>query len=124
MNRVLVAGCMVAFGSLAFAGPAAADAGKGETVFHKCQACHSLEEGKNKVGPTLHGIVGRPAASVEGYNYSDALKKSGLTWDEATLSKWLENPRKLVPGTKMAFPGLRSEEDIKNVIDYLKEASK
>ena len=124
MNRNLVAFSIVALGSLALTAPASADAAKGEVVFHRCQACHSMEEGKNKVGPSLHGVVGRKAASLEGYNYSDALKKANLTWDEATLTKWLQNPRKLVPGTKMVFPGLRSEDDIKNVIDYIKQASK
>lgn len=124
MNRRLVSLSVVALGSLALTGTASADAAKGEIVFHKCQACHSVEKGKNKVGPSLYGVVGRPAASVEGFNYSDALKKSGLTWDEATLTKWLQSPRKLVSGTKMAFPGLHNEDDIKNVIDYLKQDTK
>jgi cytochrome c len=99
------------------------DAAKGKKVFAKCMACHTLEAGKNKVGPSLHGIIGRKAGSVEGFSYSDAMKNSGLTWDEATLDTYLTNPKKEVAGNKMAFPGLPKPEDRANVIAYLKEAS-
>lgn len=99
------------------------DATAGEKVYKKCKACHSLDAGKNKVGPSLHGIVGRPAAQVEGYKYSKALMESGLTWDDATLDKYLAKPKELVPKTKMAFPGLKKEADRQNVIAYLKQAS-
>lgn len=106
----------------AFAAPAMADgdAAAGEKVFNKCKACHSLEEGKNKVGPSLHGVIGRKAASLDGFKYSKAMQESGLTWDEATLHKYLENPRAMVPGTRMAFAGLKKEADINNVIAYIK----
>ncbi len=73
------------------------------------------------MGPELNGVVGRKAGSVAGYNYSDANKNSGLTWDEATLTKYLRGPREVVPGTKMAFPGLTRDEDVANVIAYLKQ---
>lgn len=99
-----------------------ADAAKGKQIFTRCQACHSIEAGTNKVGPSLHGLVGRPSGSIEGFNYSDAMKNAHLTWDEATLDKYLSGPRALVPGTKMVFPGLPKEEDRLNVIAYLKEA--
>ena len=80
------------------------DAAKGETTFKICKVCHQVGEGaKNFVGPALNGIVGRKAGTYEGYNYSDANKNSGLTWDEATLTKYLKNPRDVVPGTKMAL---------------------
>jgi len=108
-----------------FALPMAAqaqDAAKGKQVFAKCQACHSIEAGTNKLGPSLHGVVGRASGSLEGFNYSEAMKNSHLTWDEATLDTYLTNPRKLVPGTKMVFPGLPNEQDRKDVIAYLKEA--
>jgi cytochrome c len=108
-----------------FALPMAAqaqDAAKGKQIFTKCQACHSLEAGTNKLGPSLHGVVGRASGSLEGFKYSDAMKNSHLTWDEATLDTYLTNPRKLVPGTKMVFPGLPNEQDRKDVIAYLKEA--
>src|SRR4051812_12614801 len=78
-----------------------ADADAGKTVFNKCKACHQVD--KNGVGPHLGGVFGRKAASVPDYNYSDALKKSGITWDEASLDKWLQGPSKDVPGTKMIF---------------------
>jgi cytochrome c len=109
---------------VAAARPAAAagDPEKGKVVFNKCMACHSMQPGVNKIGPTLHGVVGTKPGQVPGYSFSNALKNSGLTWDEATLDKWLANPRKLVPGTKMIFPGLSKEEDRQNVIAYLKQA--
>jgi cytochrome c len=100
----------------------AGDAAKGKKVFAKCMACHTLEAGKNKVGPSLHGVVGRKSGSIEGFSYSDAMKNANLTWDEATLDKYLTNPKAEVPGNKMAFPGLPKAEDRANVIAYLKEA--
>ncbi|MGK9170535.1 cytochrome c family protein [Inquilinus limosus] len=100
----------------------AQDAAKGKQVFAKCQACHSVDAGTNKLGPTLHGVIGRAAASVDGFKYSDAMKNAHLTWDEATLDKYLANPKQLVPGTKMVFPGLPKEEDRQAVIAYLKES--
>jgi len=100
----------------------AQDAAAGEKVFLKCKACHQIgEAAKNAVGPVLNGVVGRKAGTYPGYSYSDANKNSGLTWDEATLKEYLKNPRAKVPGTKMLFPGLTKEEDIDNVIAYLKQ---
>jgi cytochrome c len=101
---------------------AAQDAAAGEKVFAKCKICHQVGEGaKNAVGPVLNGVVGRKAGSEEGYNYSTANKGSGLTWDDATLKQYLKNPRAMVPGTKMIFPGISSEKDIDDVIAYLKQ---
>lgn len=99
----------------------AADADKGEKVFKKCKACHTVEkDGKNRIGPNLYGVVGRKAAAVEGFKYSDAMKESGLTWDEATLDAFLEKPKKVMKKTKMAFPGLRKDDQRADVIAYLK----
>ena len=107
--------------ALSVSAPAyAGDAAAGEKVFKKCKACHTLEEGKNRVGPSLAGVVGRAAGTVEGYKYSKAMKESGLTWDEATLDTFLTKPKDLVKKTKMAFAGLKKEEDRANVIAYLK----
>ena len=100
----------------------AQDAALGEKVFLKCRACHQTGEGaKNAVGPVLNGVVGRKAGTYPDYAYSDANKNSGITWDEATLKEYLKNPRAKVPGTKMIFPGLPKDEDIDNVIAYLKQ---
>jgi cytochrome c len=92
----------------------------GKQVFKKCHACHNVgENARNAVGPVLNGVVGRKAGTYEGYNYSDANKSSGITWDEATLDVYLKDPRAKVPGTKMAFPGLPNDKDRADVIAYL-----
>ncbi|MBA3448401.1 MAG: cytochrome c family protein [Pseudaminobacter sp.] len=101
------------------------DAAAGKKVFNKCRACHEAETEKNKVGPHLVGIVGRPAASVESFasKYSDNLKEAaaaGLVWDEAKLAEYLRDPKAMIPKGKMAFPGLKEDADIANVIAYLK----
>jgi cytochrome c len=101
----------------------AGDPALGKKVFAKCQACHSLEAGKNKVGPTLHGVMGRAAASDAEFNYSDAMKNAHLTWDPETLDKYLAKPKELVPGTKMAFPGIPKEKDRADLISYLEQAA-
>ena len=109
---------------LASIGAAAAqDAAAGEKVFRaKCQICHMApENAKNLVGPSLAGVVGRKAGTAPGYHYTDANKNSGITWDEAELKKYLKDPKGVVPGTKMIFPGLKSETDIDDVIAFLKQ---
>jgi cytochrome c len=92
----------------------------GKQVFKKCHACHNVGEGAhNSVGPVLNGIVGRKAGTFPGYSYSEANKSSGITWDVATLKKYLKDPQAVVPHTKMMFPGLPHEKDIDDVIAYL-----
>ena len=99
----------------------AGDEKKGAKVFKKCKACHTIKEGgKNKVGPNLYGIVGRKAAQVKGYKYSKAMKASDVTWDEATLDKFLTKPKKMMKKTKMAFSGLKKEKQRADLIAYLK----
>jgi cytochrome c len=98
----------------------AQDAAAGEKVFLVCKACHQVgDTAKNAIGPTLNGLFGRKAGSVEGYNYSDANKKSGITWDEATFADYIKDPKAKVPGTKMAFAGVKDENKIKDLIAYL-----
>lgn len=114
---ILAAAALVAIPAVASAQDA--DAGKG--VFGKCRACHAVGEGaKNMVGPHLNGVVGRKSAVVEGFNYSDAMKAAGKTWDEATLEAYITNPKEYIPGNKMVFVGLKDETDRKNLIAFLK----
>lgn len=99
----------------------AGDAARGARLFGQCAACHSTRPGEHLTGPSLAHVWDHKAATAEGFTrYSDALKRSGLQWNEATLDKWLANPERLVPGTSMTFPGLRSEQDRQDVIAYLK----
>lgn len=98
------------------------DAAAGEKVFAKCKACHVIDKPTNRVGPSLQGVVGRQAGHVDGFKYSDAMKDSGLTWDDATLDQYLADPKGFVPKNKMAFAGLKDEKDRQNVIAYLKQA--
>jgi cytochrome c len=106
-----------------FASPAmAGDATKGAQVGKLCVACHSVTDAKNKVGPSLVGIVGRPIASVADYKYSDSLKEYAATagaWDEAKLDSYIENPKKDVPKGKMAFGGVKDATKRADLIAYL-----
>ena len=98
----------------------AQDMAAGENSFKKCLACHAIGEGaKNKVGPVLNGLDGRHSGSVEGYSYSEANKKSGITWNEATFLEYIKDPRARIPGTKMIFPGIKNENEAKNLWAYL-----
>lgn len=99
------------------------DAIQGEKVFMKCKACHTADQPTNRVGPTLKGVVGRKVAAVESYNYSDAMKKkgeSGAIWDEGNLAIYLADPKAFIPGTKMAFAGLKKPTEVADLIAYLK----
>jgi len=97
------------------------DPEKGEKVFNKCKACHFVDEEKNKIGPYLVGIFGRPAGSVEGFKYSDAMKNSGVVWEDETITAYLKDPKAYIPGNRMAFAGLRKDEDIADLLAYLHE---
>jgi len=104
---------------------AAGDATLGKKVFTRCIACHEAATGQDKVGPHLMGVVGRKAGSAESFqgHYSQAMKDAGaagLVWDEANLAEYLKSPKQKVPGNRMAFGGLASDDDIANVIAYLK----
>ena len=113
----------VAVALLAGVGTAAAqgDPERGEKVFNKCKTCHEIEDEKNKVGPHLVGIFGRPAGSVEGFKYSDAMKSSGVVWEDETITAYLKDPKGYIPGNRMVFPGLRKDEEIADLLAYLQE---
>ena len=123
MFRVTAAAAAVAFG-LVFLVPnacAAPNADHGEQIYQSCQDCHSLDS--NDVGPKHRGVFGRKAGSVSDYSYSAPLKNSGITWDQDNLDRWLTDPQKLVPGSKMFFH-LDQAQDRADVIEYLKERAK
>jgi len=124
-RRILLATVPVV--AMAAGGAAAADgdAAKGETVFKKCVACHTVSKPpKNTIGPSLVGIMGRTAGSVEGFKYSDAMKDSKVVWDDKTIDAYLKDPKNFIPKNKMVFVGLPKEEDRNDVIAYLKQATK
>jgi cytochrome c len=108
--------------------PAAAqDAEAGQRVFNQCRACHSINEGgRNGVGPNLHGIVGRKAGSSEGFRYSASLREKaegGLAWNEETLRAYIANPKAVIPAGSMSYPGLRNEQQLNDLLAYLKANS-
>jgi len=98
----------------------AQDADAGKKVFRKCSSCHQVgEKARVRVGPPLNGIIGAPAAAIDGFKYSDVLSESGLEWTAENLAAYLADPKGFLPGNKMTFAGLKKDEDIANVIAYL-----
>src|SRR5919112_2883208 len=119
MRSLLVAAALVA---VAPGAALAQDAAAGEKTFAQCRACHQVgPTAKNTVGPVLNGLFGRKAGTVEGYTYSPANKNSGITWDEATFSEYIKDPKAKVPGTKMVYAGLKDEQRIRDLTAYLKQ---
>ena len=121
MGRSFLALAVAAACCLLIALPAnAQNAEAGQKAFkQQCGLCHDTAAGKNRVGPSLFGVVGRKSGSVEGFHYSDANKNSGLTWDQATLDKYLTDPRGVVPGTTMTYAGVKNDETRKDIVAYL-----
>jgi cytochrome c len=93
----------------------------GKKVYRQCQACHVLDKEQNRVGPHLVGIFGREAGSVEGFKYSDAMKESGIVWDEETIDAYVADPKGYIPGNRMPYAGLKDAEDRADLIAYLKQ---
>ena len=119
MKGLVLAGVIVVASS---AGALAQDVAAGETSFKKCLPCHRIGEGaKNLVGPELNGLEGRKSGSAEGYSYTEANKNSGITWDDAQFKEYITNPRTKIPGTKMVFAGISSENERNNLWAYLKQ---
>ena len=119
MTRIAVIACLFLAGS---ASAHAQDVAAGEQSFKKCLPCHRVgPEAKNLVGPVLNGLDGRKSGSVEGYNYSEANKNSGITWGEDVFKEYITNPRAKIPGTKMVFAGINSENERANLWAFLKQ---
>jgi cytochrome c len=128
MNRAVLLTAIAMTALLGASMVSAQDAENGGEVFKRCRACHDVgDKAKNKVGPILNGIIGRHAGTIEGFNYSDANKKAGAdgwVWTEEKMMEYLLNPRAAMPGNKMAFAGIRDEQDRKDLIAYLKSFPK
>jgi cytochrome c len=102
-----------------------ADPAAGKAVFNRCRICHTVEAGgHNGAGPNLHGLFGRKAGAVEDFAYSAAIKDSGVVWDQATLAKYLNDPKRFIPGTRMAFPGIADNKEVTDLLAYLREATR
>lgn len=95
------------------------DAANGERLFAQCAICHTVEAGQNRLGPSLHAVIGRPAGSVEGFSYSEAMRGSGIGWSEQELFEYLRDPQGKVPGTTMVFAGLATPQDRADIIAHL-----
>ena len=125
MNRLIYATSVVLLlGAQSAMAQTQGDAKSGQTVFIQCKACHSLEAGKNGIGPSLHGLFGRKSGTAPNYNYSAAMKNAGVTWSADALFKYLADPKAFVPGDKMSFPGVKDEQKRRDVIVYLEDATK
>ena len=116
LGQVAVAAVLASPLALASTGAQAQD---GARVYNQCKACHSLDAGVNRVGPSLADLSGRAAGTAEGFRFSDAMKNSGIVWTEETLEEYLTDPRGYIPGNRMAFRGIRNEEQLDALIDYL-----
>jgi len=119
MKGLVVAGAVIVASA---SGAWAQDLAAGENSFKKCLPCHSVgADAKNKVGPVLNGLEGRKSGTIEGYNYTEANKNSGITWGEAVFKEYITNPRTKIPGTKMVFAGINNENERANLWAYLKQ---
>lgn len=122
MKNLILSTVIVLASSAIVPAALAQDAAAGKNSFNKCLACHAIgEDAKNKVGPELNGLDGRKAGTVPDYNYSEANKNSGITWNEASFKEYIKDPRGKVPGTKMIFPGIKNEEEANNLWAYIKQ---
>jgi cytochrome c len=120
MNKLTLSTLAVIVSSATASAALAQDAAAGKTSFNKCMACHAIGDGaKNKVGPELNGLDGRKSGTAEGYSYSDANKNSGITWNEAQFKEYIGDPKAKIPGTKMAFAGIKNEQEVNDLWAFL-----
>jgi cytochrome c len=125
MNKLTMSAVVVIAASSLASAALAQDAAAGKSSFNKCLPCHSIGEGaKNKVGPELNGLDGRKSGTAPDYNYSDANKNSGITWGEAVFKEYIKDPKAKIPGTKMTFAGIKSENEINNLWAYVSSFDK
>jgi cytochrome c len=121
----MIRSATLAIALLAAGSARAADVDAGKTVFNACKICHTTQAGaKNGVGPNLHGLFGRKAGTYDDFQYSAAMKNSGIVWDDETLAKYIRDPKGFVPQDKMAYPGLHDDAKLADLLAYLKEATK
>jgi cytochrome c len=119
LKKLIIAGALIAGSSVPCL---AQDTQKGKTVFNVCLACHAIGPGAlNKIGPELNGLDGRKAGTVPNFDYSDANKNSGIVWNEETFEEYIKNPAAKVPGTKMIFPGIKNEQQDKDLWAYISQ---
>ena len=125
MNKLTLSALVVIASSAIASTALAQDAAAGKTSFNKCLACHAIGDGaKNKVGPQLNGLNGRKAGTAPDYSYSDANKNSGITWNEAQFKEYIKDPKAKIPGTKMVFAGIKTENEINDLWAFLAQYDK
>jgi cytochrome c len=125
MKRPILSALIVIASSAAASAALAQDIAAGKTSFNKCMVCHSIGEGaKNKVGPELNGLDGRKAGTAPGYSYSDADKNSGITWNEAEFKDYIKDPKAKIPGTRMAFAGIKNEQEVNDLWAFIAQYDK
>jgi len=120
MKRLTLSALVVIASSAATSAALTQDVAAGKTSFNKCMACHAIGAGaRNKVGPELNGLDGRKSGTAPDYSYSDANKNSGITWDEAQFEDYIKDPKAKIPGTKMAFAGIKNEKEINDLWEFI-----
>jgi cytochrome c len=125
MKKLILSTVIVIASSAVVPAALAQDAAAGKSSFNKCMACHSIgEDAKNKVGPELNGLDGRKSGSAPDYNYSEANKNSGITWNEANFKEYIKDPKAKVPGTKMFFAGIKNEKEVNDLWAYVSQFDK
>ena len=125
MKKVILSALVVIASSVAASAALAQDVAAGKTSFNKCLACHAIGEGaKNKVGPELNGLDGRKSGTAPDYSYSDANKNSGITWNEAQFKEYIRDPKAKIPGTKMAFAGIKKDQEVNDLWAFVSQFDK